>query len=210
MFSPGWLPVTLGTYSVSPSLLHLSVLQLWDPPLPLGPSLSRHMSTAVAQLVPLAALCELALFLKFTLAQDSLQRKQLYPPHYSRTDLVITLLHVLVLFHPGFSDVSCSFRPLLLRSYLVWNMKTSFSRALSTLGMVPGLLRGLRRAYSSEAAQASLASPCLFLKYLAVTSSGRCGSCLVPIVPCTFTWLLKCFLHLILAKRSRSDCLSAF
>lgn len=152
------------------------------------------MSTAVAQLVPPAALCELALFLKFTLAQDSLQRKQLYPPHYSRTDLVITLLHVLVLFHPGFSDVSCSFRPLLLRSYLVWNMKTSFSRALSTLGMVPGLLRGLRRAYSSEAAQASLASPCLFLKYLAVTSSGRCGSCLVPIVPCTFTWLLKCFL----------------
>lgn len=162
------------------------MLQLWAPPLPLGASLSRHVSTAVAQLVPPAALCELVLFLKFTVARDSLQRKQLYPPHYSRTDLVITLLHVLVLLHPDFSDVSCSFRPLLLRSYLDWNMKTSFSRALSTLGMVPGLLIGLRRAHSSEAAQASLASPCLLLKHLAVTSSGRCGSCLVPIVPLHF------------------------
>lgn len=161
--------------------------------MPLGPSLSRRTSTAVAQLVPPAALCELALVRKFTLAQDSLQRKQLNPPHYSRTDLVITLLHVLVLFHPDFSDVSCSFCPLLLRSYLDWNMKTSFSRALSTLGMVPGLLRGLRRAHSSEAVQASLASPCLFLKYLAVTSSGRCGSCLVLSSPALSLGCLSAF-----------------
>lgn len=118
-------------------------------------------------------LCSLSSFLCWTLHREG--------NFIHLTDVTLLLHHVL---NVPPNVLQCSFHPLLLRYNLDWTVKTASSGVLSTGNRVPGLLSGLRRADNSSHLSGLWPQ---FLKAVAVSSLGRCGSL------CCFSALhLKC------------------